>query len=379
MTGLINVASTNWHPADSYGRKARELCRWLTGQGYRVNRFGPGAPRQVIQPALGGILPGYPTLYEQFGEMLNRGPRVAVTAWESTQIPTGWADVLNTMDAVSVGSQFTADVLRDNGVGAPVEVHPLGVSSAFFDVKQRSRTEDEPLTFMCFADRNYRKGWRTAFRAFKQAFGNDDRYRLLIKSRGRSLSLSDETNVDILMADYSDAQMVELYHRCHVLLFPTHGEGFGLPPREFAATGGPVLATNWSGTADNIQHWGIPLPYRPGESWINDLKRAGLGQWAHVDDDVLADLMQHVAAHYGVYANFGIRAAGYVRTHYRWSSFAESIERMWIEAGGIPCQQQTQNEADSGAKQVTMIHRSPTRRLTHSSTKPKQNTASTTG
>lgn len=326
MTGLINVASTNWHPADSYGRKARELCRWLTGQGYRVNRFGPGAPRQVIQPALGGILLGYPTLYEQFGEMLNRGPRVAVTAWESTQIPTGWADVLNTMDAVSVGSQFTADVLRDNGVGAPVEVHPLGVSEAFRQTVVR--TESQPFTFLAFADRNLRKGWIAAYKAFRIAFGNSPGYRLLIKSRRETPGLVGD-NVTVLTGDYSDREMASLYHQAHVLLFPTMGEGFGLPPREFAASGGLVLATDWGGTRDKLLQWGLPLPCETGPAWVNDPQREGLGEWAYVHIRAMASLMTHITDDFEAYRPFMRRAAGYAKTHYRWSNFARQIEHLW--------------------------------------------------
>lgn len=48
----------------------------------------------------------------------------------------------------------------------------------------------------------------------------------------------------------SDAEMAALYQAAHCFLFPTRGEGFALTALEAAATGLPIICTNYSGQLD---------------------------------------------------------------------------------------------------------------------------------
>jgi glycosyltransferase involved in cell wall biosynthesis len=334
--GIVNLFSPNWHPADSYGRIAYELAYHLETSGYHVNKFGDGAPKQEIHVCFGGIFLGYPTMHtdiiSQF-RLAGYGARLSITMFESTKLPDDWASALNACDKVLVPADFLVDVFQQSGVGAPIEVVPLGISKAFIEaVKRRvvfEWSEKDPLTFVCIADRGNRKNWQKVMFAFVRAFGDDMRFKLLVKSRKLPLRLTNP-NIEIIAEDYSDEQMAELYANAHVLVFPSSGEGFGLPPREFAATGGIALATNWGGMADDIQQWGIPLPHTLVDAWSDKDEWYGkLGQWADVDIDILVDQMRYIADHYESYADFGIRAGGFVRSHYRWSTFANRVQTAW--------------------------------------------------
>jgi glycosyltransferase involved in cell wall biosynthesis len=119
-----------------------------------------------------------------------------------------------------------------------------------------------------------------------------------------------------------------------VMLFPSSGEGYGLPPREFASTGGVAVATNWGGTAEDIQHWGVPLPYSLTDAWKGNKKgwHGKMGQWANPDLKALEFLMRHIPKHYEAYRDFGLRAAGFVQTHSRWDTFASRVYSIWKEA-----------------------------------------------
>lgn len=332
---IINLFSPTWDACDSYGRLASELASGFEACGYHVNQFGDDAPEnQSVRPAFGGLFLGYPTLFSEFyeakyGAFASMGPRVAITMFESTRLPDGWAENLNRCDAVVVPAHFLVDVFREAGVGTPVEVVPLGISNAFTNVTRRAVPENgEPFTFLCIGDRGLRKGWHKVSMAFVRAFGNDMAYRLIIKRR--SPMQFTNPNFEAIPDDYSDAEMADLYRRAHVMVFPSAGEGFGLPPREFAATGGVVLATNWGGTADNLSQWGISLPYTLVDAWEDKSEWFHkLGQWADVDIDVLADQMHFIADHFENYADFGVRAAGFVRSHYRWESFARRVQVLW--------------------------------------------------
>jgi glycosyltransferase involved in cell wall biosynthesis len=67
---------------------------------------------------------------------------------------------------------------------------------------------------------------------------------------------------------YSDADMAAAYSAFDVLLFPSRGEGFGVPAIESLACGTPVIASNWTAQAEVIDH-----PY--------DARRPGFVRTAH--------------------------------------------------------------------------------------------------
>lgn len=334
---IINVACPTFKTAESYGRLAGEIAGHLAGMGYHVNRIGGAGLVDGARffPATGGLVMGYPTLFPGFGGLVNAGPKLALTMFESTQIPSEWIEPLNACNRIVVPARWLVEVFRQSGVESPVEVAPLGISNTFMVPKLRRFTT--PFTFLAIGDRGYRKGWWHALRAFTNAFGKDTRYRLIIKARGGhadALAGISNPNIEVITDEYTDAQMLDLYHRSHVMVFPTCAEGFGFPPREFAATGGVALATDFGGTADDIEHWGIPIPYTLSEAWLNhhdwDEKKGQLGLWAEPDVDALADLMHHVASHYDeAYAPFGLRAAGYCLSHYTWKRTTQIIDRAW--------------------------------------------------
>lgn len=337
MMRVVNVFSPTWDAYDSYGRIANEIARNLEYAGYHVNRFGDKAPEdQVVRPCTGGIFLGYPTNFEDIAAYFPlgiAGPRIAITMFESTKLPCEWGNHLNQCHTVIVPARFLVDVFRENGVQAPVEVVPLGMSPAFTEaVERRSVPEGKPFTFLAIVDRWNRKNWQGITFAFIRAFGRNRKFRLLLKSRSFPFKISN-ANIHCLREDYSDAQMAALYRRCQVMLFPSSGEGFGLPPREFAATGGLALATDWGGTADDLAHWGLPVPYTLTDAWLDKKDWAGqLGQWAAIDVAQLADQMKFIATHYDSYVDFGIRAAGFVRSQYRWEHFTKRVQTIWEQA-----------------------------------------------
>jgi glycosyltransferase involved in cell wall biosynthesis len=325
---IVNVCSPTFDPCDSYGILATELVDGLGSLGWDVNTIGSKAPNRSIRIAPGGILLGYPTLHKTYGAMSNIGPKLALTMFESTVLPDGWVDRLNKCDAVVVPARWLVRVFRQNGVAVPIHVVPLGINDVYKGYSPR--TKKTPFTFIAIGDRGLRKAWNKVIFAFNQAFGDNMDYRLIIKSRNLGMSLNNP-NIEVIKEDYTDEQMAALYRRSHVMVFPSSGEGFGLPPREFAATGGISLATNWGGTADDISQWGIPLPYQIVDAWDDRSDwRGSMGHWASVDQDDIVQVMESVAAnYYGSYKSIGAQSAGFVAAHYRWSVFTSKIASIW--------------------------------------------------
>lgn len=367
----ISIYAPSYDPYEGYGRIALELAWHLTAAGEHVNSLGSplldfdthtDAMRNIlhkpIQASAGGLLLGYPTLYNDYGTLAGTGRRVAITMFESTRLPDGWVNALNQCDEVIVPARWLVDVMRQNGVCVPVSYTPLGVSETFtlphmlpddcvvnypmkrFMVNGKLRYVREvnrpsahnPFIFLCWGDRGERKGWDVAVKAFKRAFGDDPRVRLLIKARDGGMAFDiDIPGVEIVRADLDEAELYDLYLRCDAMVFPSRGEGFGLPPREFAATGGPAIATKW--WADDITQWGYPLKYQMEPAWCEHPRFEGLGEWAEPDEGHLAQLMGHVFnQNPRVLAQMGQRAAGKIQRLYRWETFVNQVQGVWQHA-----------------------------------------------
>lgn len=340
----VTIACDNWDPLESYGQLATALARRLAANhGLHVNAVTGPRPLEMIGcpvtrgllerprlPAAGGIVLGYPPLFEQYGPAVARGPRLAITMFESTALPAGWAPALERCAAVVVPSPWLVEVFRAAGVTRPIHVVPLGVSPAYRFVPRPAARR--PFRFLMIGGGGLRKGWDVAVRAFDAAFGEDPAYRLVIKLRaGRRLNARIlHPQVEILAADLDEAGMRDLYGSVDAFVSPSRGEGFGLPPREAAATGLPVIATAWGGTADQIDEWGIPLASSLTVAWPHHRDHPRCGQWAEPDVEHLAALMRHVAEAASREAEARQRSLR-VTNRYSWDRFAAGICGLWRE------------------------------------------------
>ena len=338
---VLDVACENWNPMDGYGQVATMLVEGLTSRhGVDVNVVGnnrstasvvPGSfyATQLTRPRLpsaGSILLGYPTLFHTFGTSLEHGVRIAITMFESTRLPPGWVEVLNRLDGVIVPSAWLEATFRREGVTVPLHRVPLGIRDIYRPLARPERRS--PFTFLTLQTPYPRKGWDIAVRAFDIAFGRDPRYRLIIKlRRDKKLPVRIvHPGVEVLADDLDDEGMVSLLGAVDAFVFPTRGEGFGLPPREAAATGLPVVATAWGGTMDAIDEWGWPLKWNMAAAWPGHGNLAGVGEWAEPDVHHLAELMREIADRGPDVRARALCNAERVNLLYKWPAF---VDRVW--------------------------------------------------
>jgi len=316
----ISVYSPAIMKEDSYGRLAYELVAGLSPHPVNLITMYGGAMRY---PVTGGFLLGYPDKFHKYGVLANSGVRVAITMFESTRIPESWIAPLNACNAVIVPAKFLEKVFRDCGVTVPIHVIPLGISAAYEPIVRGSAN---PYTFLTIGDRGLRKGWDSVLFAFVEAFGASDDVRLIIKARPGSMNVTfTNRNVTVIEEDYTDEQMCDLFGRAHCMAFMGR-EGWGLPPREFAKTGGLALALNWGGLADDIEQWGYPVnAWELVPAWEHDpVLEGNNGNWAQVDEKQLAQMMRFVANNRAEMALRGMAASYAVSRLYSWERFAKS-------------------------------------------------------
>ena len=335
---------------DSYGLIACQLARHLTRKGIHVNcipmgdRLSASQPFDVreaidkpIVPSLGAINLGYPTSFTRHSYPLKQyGPKIAVTMFESTRIPDDWLPALSDMDAVIVPTKFCAEFFRSSGVKIPIHVVSLGIGEIY---QYYDRPPDRnPFTFLTFLDRGIRKGGLAAIQAFVRAFGDRDDVRLFVKSRKpRVPSEILNANVRLIQTDLDEQGLYDLYCQCDALINPNMGEGFGLIPREFAATGGIAVTTGWGGTGEDILYWGVPIQYDLVKAtWDGhkNLEGRELGMWARPDLDHTAYLLRSIADNREEFRRIGDHGSTWIRNRYSWESFAAGVLAVWRDIGG---------------------------------------------
>lgn len=168
------------------------------------------------------------------------GPyRIAYLPWESTGLPDGWVQALNSVDEVWTPSHIIAQWLQDAGVKKNITVYEHGVDPAWSFVER-----DTSKRFHILHDgaEMLRKGGQEAVDSFVQTLW-DEPATLTMKMVLNNFSVHDTEHLKIIKNKIPFADLVSLYQNTDLYCYPTYGEGFGLTPIQAMATGAPVLVT----------------------------------------------------------------------------------------------------------------------------------------
>jgi glycosyltransferase involved in cell wall biosynthesis len=248
------------------------------------------------------------------------------TMYEGTGLPDDWGAHINQKaERVIVPSAWLIDVFRAHGVRKhiPIDVVPGGVEVDEFPLLTRPVPTDRPYTFLAFGDRGSRKGSDVAWQAFYRAFGDSQDVRLVIKTLAFGLADLCTAGGDRRVSVWRETtpSLADVFPLADCFVFPTRGEGWALPPREAACMGLPVICTRWSGAADGIDHWAIPIDT---VTLVNSRLRGG-GQWAQPDVDEVAMHMRWCYEHREEARQKGHQAAAWLRDHQTWDHSARAL------------------------------------------------------
>lgn len=256
---------------------------------------------------------------------VNRKRFVAHWFWELPDVPKDWSPAISFVHEICVNTTFVRDAIRPIARGRPLHVvsYPL-------TLKHRkpfpARKPEEPFTALVvfnIASSFARKNPCASIAAFRQAFGDDPSVRLIVKYMNdfvwpEAVALMEEAtggaaNIELIGGVLDEAGMDALYERADVVMSLHRAEGLGLPVAEGMLRGLPVIATDWSGSADFLTpETGIPVGYKlvPVNDPQGKYTDAGM-RWAEADVSAAAASLKVLRIDPGMRRRLGSAASAH--------------------------------------------------------------------
>lgn len=186
---------------------------------------------------------------------------ILFSMWETDVVPPDIVPFLAAADVRIVPSRYCQAVFANHGLDS--EVAPLGIIDALASVDGSRSTISAPgvgrrRRFLFVGSRSLRKGWPILSPAWRMAFErNAADVQLYIKtiaddSAQRTVREEYDGHVVIDQRDLDVKELCEVYLSADVFLFPSFGEGFGLPALEAMALGCLVIAPETGGLTEFV-------------------------------------------------------------------------------------------------------------------------------
>lgn len=238
---------------------------------------------------------------------------IGYTMLEASRIPDSWVKNINeNCERVIVPCTHQKQAFIDSGVKRDVKVIPLGLDVSLFpEVKI---PKDDEFIFGTMGTLTYRKGTDVLVKAFQKAFPkkeypNVGLYIKTIPVGGIAHAwfadgdlLRNDERIRLNTQSLSPTELItEFFEKINCFVFPTRGEGFGLPPLEAMCVGLPTISTNWSGTGDftkpdvayPLDYKIVDVPRGDYRGYPEGLQADGM-QWAEPSVDHLIEIMREI-------------------------------------------------------------------------------------
>jgi hypothetical protein len=309
---------------------------------------------------------------------------IGITAGiETTICAPQWIEGMNRMDLNLVSSEHSKKVFQDSKfqkkddktgqvvenveLKSPIEVLFEGVDVVKYfqtslpstsEIKQALDTVEEDFAFLFVGHwlqgdlGQDRKDVSGLIKIFLDSFKNKkNKPALILKTMSGPASIVDRNqilkkidmikstinsknlpNIYLFHGEISDSEVNELYNHSKVkaMISLTKGEGFGRPLLEFTQTKKPIIASNWSGQVDFLNHEftslvpGTLTPIHPSAQ-VKDIL-IDSSQWFTVDYGFASGLLKDYFENYKNFIDKGKRLAFYCKTNFSFDKMQEKLK-----------------------------------------------------
>lgn len=185
-------------------------------------------------------------------------------AWELSRFPQQWHPAIGFVDEIWAPSRFIQSAIGEV-TQKPVVHMPLCVELSPFERLPRAAfglEEDECVFAFSFDCHSYitRKNPQAVVRAFKQAFPNGERARLVIKAMNSDVAgrrwdeflriIGNDPRITVFDATWPKDKLLALINAADCYVSLHRSEGFGRGPAEAMLLNKIVISTDYSGTCD---------------------------------------------------------------------------------------------------------------------------------
>ena len=197
------------------------------------------------------------------------GYKIGYIPWECSDLPQSWPAKIALCDEVWATSHWSREAIFEKNLpDKKVFTYQHGIDHIFKSEKKRE--PKKPFTFLYIGEPQLRKDGPLVARTFLELYANNPDYKLIIKgSHSSTITVPDSggavfgppnafyNNVEVILDMLSMEDMLKLYDRADVFVYPTWGEGFGFNPLQAMAMGIPTITTyKW---ADYREYITVPI------------------------------------------------------------------------------------------------------------------------
>jgi glycosyltransferase involved in cell wall biosynthesis len=280
--------------------------------------------------------------------------KLVITQFETDTIPDFHIKAVNKADHLITTSSFQPEIWRRCGIRAsiPITVLTAGIDTDYFSYQRPE--PDGTFKVLMLGALTGRKDPLAAIRIFQEASGGDPSWKFTIKTRqadrldlvARELGIAGkiqqpfrgrgrrDPRIELIISD-DPPDAVRGYYQSHdALLWPSKGEGVGLPPLEAMSCGMEVVMSNNSGMADYAlaSHcWPIPTDRMEPADGPDGFSReyviafGDVGSWWVPSEEKGARQLRRAFEAWKLGRGKGAKAAAYVRAKHTLEHQGQSV------------------------------------------------------